>query len=107
MEMNYDNFEAGTMDHMKMNNLNLYTNTSYTDQLAEKWLIRTGVAYSRDSEKINYEGFPVTTVPPELHMKFTFTHLTSENFKTRFGGDFNRGMVQSEILPPTAPSVWN
>ncbi len=58
MAMNYDNFEAGSMDPMQMNNLNLYANTSYTDQLAEKWLIRTGVAYSRDSEKINYAGIP-------------------------------------------------
>ena len=39
--MNYDNFEAGTMDALEMDNLNFYANTSYTDQLSEKWLIRT------------------------------------------------------------------
>ncbi|MDF1575583.1 MAG: LytTR family transcriptional regulator DNA-binding domain-containing protein [Bacteroidales bacterium] len=35
MRMNYDNFEAGTLDDVQMDNLNLYTNTSYTDQLAD------------------------------------------------------------------------
>jgi len=90
MGMNYDNFEGGTMDDMKLDNLNFYTNTTYSDQLAEKWLIRTGVAYSRDSEKINYVGTPVTTVNTGASVKLTFTNLTSENFKTRFGGDFNR-----------------
>jgi len=97
MGMNYDNFEAGTMDDMKMDNLNFYTNTSYTDQLSEKWLIRTGVAYSRDSEKINYVGVPVTTVTTGASMKLTFTHLTSEKFKTRFGGDFNRGWYSQTV----------
>jgi CarboxypepD_reg-like domain len=91
MEMNYDNFETGTMDPMSMVNLNLYANSSYTDQLAEKWLIRTGIAYSRDSEKINYKGLPVTTLNRGTSVKLTFTHLTSKKFKTRFGGDLNRG----------------
>ncbi len=90
--MNYNNFQAGTMDALELDNLNFYANTSYTDQLAEKWLIRTGVAFSRDSEKINYAGLPVNTVTTGAAMKLTFTHLTSKNLKTRFGGDFNRGL---------------
>ncbi|RLD73016.1 MAG: TonB-dependent receptor [Bacteroidetes bacterium] len=105
MGMNYDNFEAGTMDNMKMDNLNFYTNTSYTDQLSEKWLIRTGVAYSRDSEKINYAGIPVTTVNTGASVKLTFTHLTTEKFKTRFGGDFNRGWYSQTITSDSTISM--
>ena len=105
MGMNYNNFEAGTMDDMKLDNLNFYTNTSYTDQLAEKWLIRTGVAYSRDSEKINYVDIPVTTVNTGASIKLTFTNLTSENFKTRFGGDFNRGWYSQTITSDSTISM--
>jgi outer membrane cobalamin receptor len=105
MGMNYDNFEAGTMDNMKMDNLNFYTNTSYTDQLSEKWLIRTGVAYSRDSEKINYVDIPVTTVNTGASVKLTFTHLTTEKFKTRFGGDFNRGWYSQTITSDSTISM--
>ena len=36
MAMNYDNFEAGSMDPMQMNNLNLYANTSYSAQTGPK-----------------------------------------------------------------------
>ncbi len=97
MGMNYENFEAGTMDDMEMNNLNLYANSSYTDQLAEKWLIRTGIAYSRDSENIDYAGLPVSTVNKGASVKLTFTHLTSKKFKTRFGGDFNRGWYSQTV----------
>ena len=105
MGMNYNNFEAGTMDDMKLDNLNIYTNTSYTDQLAEKWLIRTGVAYSRDREKINYVDIPVTTVNTGASIKLTFTNLTSENFKTRFGGDFNRGWYSQTITSDSTISM--
>jgi len=97
MGMNYDNFKAGTMDEMKMDNLNLYANTSFTDQLAEKWLIRTGVAYSRDSEKINYVDLPVSNVSKGAALKLTFTHLTSKKIKTRFGGDFNKGWYSQTV----------
>jgi len=97
MGMNYDNFKEGTMDELKMDNLNLYANSSYTDQLADKWLIRTGVAYSRDSEKIIYEGLPVTTLNTGVSLKLAFTHLSTENFKTRFGGDVNRGWYSQTI----------
>ncbi|MCK4880097.1 MAG: TonB-dependent receptor [Bacteroidales bacterium] len=97
MQMNYDNFEAGTMDDMQMTDLNLYANSSYSDQLSEKWLIRTGVAFSRDSEKINYAGIPVTTLNNGTSLKLTFTHLTSKKLKTRFGGDINRGLYSQSV----------
>lgn len=105
MQMNYDNFEAGTIDDMQMDNLNFYTNSSYSDQLAEKWLIRTGVAYSRDSEKINYAGLPVATVNRGASFKLTFTHVTSKKLKTRFGGDINRWWYNHSVTTDTAIHV--
>jgi hypothetical protein len=105
MHMNYDNFEAGTMDDMQMTDLNFYANSSYSDQLAEKWLIRTGVAYSRDSDKINYEGIPVNTVNTGFSYKLTLTHLTSKKLKTRFGGDINRGMYSQSVTTDSTISM--
>lgn len=97
MRMNYDNFEAGRMDDLQINNLNLYANSSYTDQLGEKWLIHTGAAYSRDSEKINYAGTPVSTQNKMASFKLTMTRLTSKNLRTRFGGDVNRGWYSQAV----------
>ncbi|MEA3462378.1 MAG: hypothetical protein U9R49_10895, partial [Bacteroidota bacterium] len=105
MAMNYDNFEAGTMDPMQMDNLNFYANTSYTDQLSEKWLIRTGVAFSRDSEKIIYAGLPVSTVTTGAAIKLTFTNLSSKTLKTRFGGDFNRGLYEQMVTADSSISM--
>ncbi len=102
MQMNYDNFEAGTTDPMDMTNHNLYVNSSYSDQLAEKWLIRTGIAYSRDKEKIVYQGLALTTVNSGAAFKLAFTHLTGENIKTRFGGDINRSWYSKSLVNDTA-----
>lgn len=87
MEMNYDNFEDGTIDPLDMSNLNLYVNSSYSDQLAEKWLIRTGISYGRDKEGIIYAGVPITSLNSSTSFKLAFTHLTTENLKIKLGGE--------------------
>jgi len=87
MEMNYDNFEQGTMDPLAMVNNTLYANTNYTGELGEKWLIRTGLAYSRDLEDITYKGDPVNTTLSASQAKLVLTHLTTDKVKIRIGAD--------------------
>lgn len=87
MEMNYDNFEQGTMDPLAMVNNTLYANTSYTGELGEKWLIKTGLAYSRDLEDITYKGDPVNTTLSASQAKLVLTHLTTDKVKIRIGSD--------------------
>ncbi len=48
---------------------------------------------------------PVTTVNTGASIKLTFTNLTSENFKTRFGGDFNRGWYSQTITSDSTISM--
>ena len=87
MEMNYDNFEQGTMDQVAMVNHTIYANTSYTGELSEKWLIKTGVAYNRDIEEIIYKGDPVLTTLSASQAKLVLTHLTSDKVKFRIGAE--------------------
>jgi hypothetical protein len=89
MAMNYDNFEAGTMDPMDMYNINLYANTSYSDQLSEKWLIRSGFSFGRDSENIDYKGNPISTINTGSSIKLVLTQLLSQKLKIRYGTDIN------------------
>jgi len=87
MEMNYDNFQAGSIDPLDMRNFNLYANSTYTDQLGELWLLSTGISYGRDRENILYDGLPVSTKNTGTALKLALTHLSGEKLKTRFGGD--------------------
>lgn len=105
MAMNYDNFEAGSMDPMQLNNLNLYANTSYSDQLAEKWLIRSGLAYSRDEENTDYDGIPMSTLNMGGSFKLALTHLTSDKLKIRFGTDINLGSYKLDVITDANYSI--
>jgi len=47
----------------------------------------------------------VTTVNTGATIKLTFTNLTGENFKIRFGGDFNRGWYSQAISTDSTISM--
>lgn len=87
MEMNYDNFEAGTMDNIRMKNNTFYTNTTYTGALKENLLIKTGVAYSYDTEDMVYVDLPLTSNNSATSLKLALTHLSTEKIKIRGGVD--------------------
>jgi len=87
MEMNYDNFEEGRLDRIAMNNHTLYANASYSGEMGDKWLIRTGLALNRDLEEIVYRGDPVLTTRKASQGKMVLTHLTTDKIKIRMGAD--------------------
>ncbi len=87
MEMNYDNFEAGTLDRIALTNHTFYTHVSYSGELGTKWLIKTGLAYNRDLEDMHYMGNPILTTRSASQAKVVLTHLTSDKVKIRIGSD--------------------
>ncbi len=98
MQMNYDNFEEGTMDNIHLVNHTLYANTSYTGELDEKWLIRSGIAFNRDLEYLTYRGNPIHTTHSASQVKLVLTHLTTKKVKIRMGGDLLKEDYSQEIL---------
>ncbi len=101
LEMNYDNFEGGTIDKIKLGTHTFYANTSYSGQMNEKWLIRTGAAFSSDIENITYNDLPVQTNNSAATFKLVFTNLTSKNLKIRFGGDVIQEWYQQSVTQDT------
>ncbi len=87
LQMNYDNFEEGTLDEIQITNHTLYASTSFTGELDEKWLIRSGIAYNKDLENIIYKGDPIQTTNYASDVKLVLTNLTSEKIKIRMGID--------------------
>lgn len=98
MEMNYDHFEAGTMDRIRIKSRNLYANTTYSGELNEKWLLRTGISFGRDLEEMTYVGQPVITTQSSGSGKLALTHLTGERLKIRFGTDLNWENYLQEVM---------
>jgi hypothetical protein len=82
-----DNFESGSRDEILLKNQNLYMNATFTDQLSEKWLIRSGVGFNYDKDDITYNANPIQIAEQSTQVKVVLTHLTSDNIKTRIGVD--------------------
>jgi hypothetical protein len=87
MEMNYDNFEEGTLDRIAMRNHTMYANASFSGELSDKWLIKTGLAYNKDLEEIVYRGDPVHTTVSASQVKLVLTYLATDKVKIRMGAD--------------------
>ena len=87
MEMWYDHIEQGTLDRIGINTHTVCANSTYTGTLGEKWLVRSGAAYSLDGENMLYNGDPVTTTSAAWQAKMVLTRPLSEKFKLRMGGD--------------------
>lgn len=98
MEMNYDNFAQGSMDPLSMVNHTLYANTSYSGELGEKWLIKTGMSYSKDLEDIVYNEDPIKTTLSASQAKLVLTHLSTDKVKIRIGTDVIYEQYAQEIF---------
>jgi vitamin B12 transporter len=98
MEMNYDNFEWGTLERIQLKDHSLYASTFYSGQLDDHWLIKTGVACSRDAEDLSYDEMPIQTNNTAAVFKLVFTHLTSEWMKIRIGSDVIRECYRQTVV---------
>jgi len=87
MEMNYDNFEAGSLDRIRLKNHTIYANTTFAGALKEKLLMNTGVAYSHDTEDMLYVDLPVQTNTSATSAKLALTHLSTDRIRIRTGID--------------------
>ncbi len=116
MEMNFENFEQGVWDHIKMDNHTLYSNISYSGKLSDKWLIRSGLASSQDLRSIGYNSNPILTSDHASQVKLVMTNLATEKVKVRIGGDLLFEKYTQEIdldttrwqgsVPDLQPSVF-
>ncbi len=87
MSMNYDNFEQGRIDPIKMKNNTFYSNISHTAQLNEKWIIRSGFADNREFENMQFNSDVFRTAKSASHMKLVLTNLTHDALKIRIGSE--------------------
>ncbi|MCU4165869.1 TonB-dependent receptor, partial [Carboxylicivirga caseinilyticus] len=88
MEMLYDNFPSDQSQNLSLNDESWYANTTYTDMINEKWMIQSGWAYSYSKDKMLLDTIHMQTVNQDHHLRFKATHLTSESFKWKTGGEW-------------------
>lgn len=105
MEMNYDNFEAGRLDRIRLKNHTYYANTTYSGALSDKVLVKTGAAYSHDRENMLYINQPLQTHNSATSLKLALSYLSSENIKIRTGMDVMYESYKQQLMQDTTLSI--
>ncbi len=88
MDLIYDNYAVQQMQDLSLNDQSWYANASYTDMLNDKWMIQSGWAYSYSKDKMLLDTIDLKTANNDQHLRMKVTHLASESFKWKTGGEW-------------------
>lgn len=70
---------------LKLNNSNLYTNTSYKGILGNSWSVATGLSYTYANNKFRVEDNNITDVENSFHAKLKLKKRFNSRYKLSFG----------------------
>ncbi|MDX2445077.1 MAG: TonB-dependent receptor [Bacteroidales bacterium] len=93
----YDNFEENKLQHINMKDNNIFFNTTYSDMLSEKWMIKAGLGYNFDVENADIDYDNLNTNNTSGVFKVTFTNFISDQVKLKFGSDIIHHNYKQEI----------
>ena len=93
----YDNFEENKYQHIDMKNHNIFFNTTYSDMLNEKWMIKTGIGYNIDLENTGIDFDNLRTVNSSAQLKTSLTNFLSDKVKLKLGSDIIHQNYSQEI----------
>ncbi len=72
----------------KLNNDNLYFNSTYKGNFGEKWQITTGLSYGLSKNKIGIDADKLNNEENSAHLKLKLKKSFSDRFKLSFGADY-------------------
>ncbi|MFI0430930.1 TonB-dependent receptor domain-containing protein [Mariniflexile sp. HMF6888] len=74
--------------HFKLNNKNIYLNSSYEGELNATWSVFTGISYTHSSNRLNIIESAVEDNENSMHAKLKFNNRISNRFKLYFGVEY-------------------
>ncbi|MFD0836931.1 TonB-dependent receptor domain-containing protein [Mariniflexile aquimaris] len=80
------NYENGV--HFKLNNKNLYLNSSYEGELNDTWTIFGGLSFTNGNNDLNIIDSAIENVENSMHAKLKFRNRISNRFKLYFGAEY-------------------
>jgi hypothetical protein len=74
--------------HFKLNNKNVYLNSSYEGELSATWSVFTGISYTHSNNRLNIIESAVEDNENSMHAKLKFKNRISNRFKLYFGAEY-------------------
>ena len=73
--------------NFKLNNKNLYTNTSYSGTLGDSWKIQAGGSFTHSNNKVGFLDNEIDNIENSAHFKLKFRKRFSNRVKLNFGAE--------------------
>ncbi|MBN1821272.1 MAG: TonB-dependent receptor [Prolixibacteraceae bacterium] len=86
--MVHNNIESGINQDITLNNATAYFNTTYNENINEKWIFQSGVAYNIDNEVTFLGKDKIETHDNSGQLKAVFTNFTTDKIQFKFGSDY-------------------
>jgi len=91
--------EGSSFDY-KLANDNYFMNASWNGQLGEKWLMTSAASFTNNFDDIRYDQTTVGKKTIGTHLKNVFSHLFTDKFTLKFGGElFAKTFSQNVQMP--------
>ncbi|MEM6686497.1 MAG: TonB-dependent receptor [Bacteroidota bacterium] len=87
-ELDQESINFEELVRFKLNNKNLYMNTSYKGVLSDDWGIATGLSYTRDRSKLRIIDDRISSLENSFHFKAKLKKKFSSRFKLNFGAEY-------------------
>jgi len=99
--INQENLEqGGSTFEYKLANDNYFMNASWNGQLSEKWLMTSAASFTNNFDDILYDQTIVGKKTIGTHLKNVFSHLFTDKFTLKFGGElFAKTYSQNVQMP--------
>ncbi len=86
----YPDYTSNTDNLIGLMNDNLYFNTTYSDMLNDKWMIKGGAAYNLCRENIDINNNRVDDDIRAFQARLSFVNYMSDNITVKFGSEILR-----------------
>ena len=101
----YYNYKSNSAEPslIRIQTTNYYINTIYSNLLSEKWMLKTGIAYSYDNNKTGIDQNRLGETTQSFHHRLTLNRNYNETFTLKFGEEaswylFNRDYYAFDSL---------
>lgn len=85
---NHDILDPAQRQQLNLTNNYRYGNGTYQQPLNEKWLLRTGLSYSYNSNDMELDGKPMGETEKGIHAKAVAEHTVSDQLEIKMGTEF-------------------
>src|SRR5690606_14970984 len=99
-----DNIEATGIENIKLNNKNLYFNTSYSGTIWNSWQLFTGISHGYSDNFVSVDDADIEGKEHGFHIKANLGKRISNGIRVQTGLDYFRTVFDENYMAKTTPS---